>query len=33
MGLLGAWEGLPAPGIWQALATRAGGEVVGAAAD
>jgi prepilin-type processing-associated H-X9-DG protein len=26
----GAWENLPRAGVWQALATRAGGEVVGA---
>ena len=25
----GAWINLPAPGVWQALATRSGGEVVG----
>jgi hypothetical protein len=25
----GWWENLPAPGIWQALATRTGGEVLG----
>jgi prepilin-type processing-associated H-X9-DG protein len=24
----GAWTGLPAPGVWQALSTRGGGEIV-----
>jgi hypothetical protein len=26
----GAWLNLPAPGVWQAVSTRNGGEVVGA---
>jgi prepilin-type N-terminal cleavage/methylation domain-containing protein len=29
----GWWEGLPRPGVWQALATRAGGEVIEAPAE
>jgi len=29
----GWWVGLPRPGVWQALATRAGGEVIDPAAD
>jgi prepilin-type processing-associated H-X9-DG protein len=29
-GPFGAWTNLPTPGVWQALATRAGGELIGA---